>query len=139
MYVKSFYWELPCDHHSLERPDCLLSFVHHTKQVPAVIAHPDLGIHTLTDWKERWQIPNSRLWCEGSSYSADYILSHYFKDSKNTKNTVPFLSLTIHQYKNILFFDTDINQFRFVADGQYCLSNESNHDMLLRLYPSYAI
>jgi hypothetical protein len=139
MHTKHFYWEPPCDNHDLVRPELLLSFIVVTGQVPGVIIHPDLSINSLGDWRERWEVPESRLWCEGSCFNAETTFNMHFKSEKATTEQIRFTSLTLFAGKNILFFDKNVGKYRFVVDNRYCIANEKTHDVLARLYKTYAI
>ena len=139
MHVQYFYWELPCDHHDLDRPSPLLSFIKVTGQVPGILVHPDLGIHCLADWQQRWEVLESRLWCEGSAYKPETVLSLYFTTAKTNIEPIRFTALTLFAGKNILWFDAEVGNYRFVVDDRYCIANEKNHDLLLKLFPTYSI
>ena len=139
MHTKQFYWEPPCHHHDFVRPSPILSFIKIAGQVPGVIIHTGLSINNLADWQQRWEVLESRLWCEGSAYKPETVLSLYFTTEKSAIEPIRFTALTLFAGKNILWFDAEVGNYRFVVDGRYCIANEKNHDLLKQLYPTYAL
>lgn len=135
-----FYWEPPCQHHEFDRPACILCMISPIWHMPAIIIHPDMGIFSLEDWQQRWEQPDSRIWCNGGVYKVDDFVKHYLVIKDVTKSALHRIAIkkSNSSRQAIVYMDEEFNRVRFVATGEFCIDNKPNHDVLIKIPPAYS-